>query len=212
MIQLPFDLPKSLTSYAEQFEQDPQKTITRLKAQLKNRGADAVGHFLLAWFYHLRDEDEKAIEYSLKAKNFAPGSPFFEKLHYYLAHPLTFDAWTPDAAEATGSRPSSFEKEAGPALDLDKLIEKLSRVDSEKIKPSGQGSNGVGLYLQQHDDVDDIVSETLATIHESQGKTDAAIRAYKRLKELNKGKKSFYTEKISQLKKLREQQQQEKEN
>ncbi len=207
MVHLPFELPKSLASYAELFEQDPDKTIARLKQQLQKRGPDAVGHFLLAWLYHLRDENEKAIEYSLKAKTLAPGSTFFEKLHYYLSHPNRFEAWTPEEAETADARPATFEQNPAPALDLDHLIEKLSQVESEKIKPSEGEPSGPGSTLSDgYNDVDDIVSETLATIHEAQGKTDAAIRAYKRLKKLNKGKQSFYTEKISRLKKLREEQ------
>lgn len=61
MIELPFDIPKSLASYVEQFDREPLKATKRLKEQLKKRGPDAVGHFLLAWFYHLKDKNEEGL-------------------------------------------------------------------------------------------------------------------------------------------------------
>ncbi|MDZ7693336.1 MAG: hypothetical protein U5K69_19840 [Balneolaceae bacterium] len=66
----------------------------KLKNHLKKRGPDAVGYFLLAWFYHVEGNKDKAIRAALKAKVFAPGSPLMDKLHYYLSHPDAFEAWT----------------------------------------------------------------------------------------------------------------------
>lgn len=206
MPQLPFDIPKSLASYVESFESDPLKATTRLKEQLKKRGSDAVGHFVLAWFYHLKGMDDNAVEHALKAKICAPGSPFFEKLHYYLAHPNTFEAWTPPADASEGSQSFSGAAIPGPVLDLDALIDKLAKVENERIDVSEHDNLSPASIDGISDQVDDIVSETLANIHETQGKTDAAIRTYKRLKELNKEKREFYLEQISRLKKMREQQ------
>ncbi len=206
MSQLPFDIPKSLASYVESFEADPIKATTRLKEQLKKRGSDAVGHFVLAWFYHLKGMDDNAVEHALKAKICAPGSPFFEKLHYYLAHPNTFEAWTPPPEAGDGSKSFSGNAMPGPVLDLDALIDKLAKVENERIDVSEHASLSPASIDGISDQVDDIVSETLANIHETQGKTDAAIRTYKRLKELNKEKREFYKEQISRLQKMREQQ------
>lgn len=212
MPQLPFDIPESLTSYAEHFDEDPFKATTRLKKQLKKRGPDAVGHFLLAWFYHLKDMDDQAIEEALKARIFAPGSPFFQKLHYYLSHPQAFDAWIPETSVSSQKQSSLKTDEPGPVLNLDSLIQKLSEVESERISPSEEkeGSTKSKLPISS-DDVDDIVSETLASIHENQGKTDAAIRTYKRLKELNQEKRDYYNDQITRLQKRREKRDEEEE-
>lgn len=202
MSQLPFEIPKSLSSYAEHFEDEPDKAIERLKKQLQKRGPDAVGHFLLAWFYHLEGRNEQAIEEALKARIFAPGSPFFQKLHYYLSHPQTLEAWTPDTTTTTSQKSSKAISEPGPILNLDSLIQKLSAVESHRIRPKLGEQEQEPEQKPISDDVDDIVSETLADIHEKQGKTEAAIRTYKRLKKLNKEKEEHYSAQIKRLKEL----------
>lgn len=207
MLQLPFDIPKSLASYAEHFNEEPLKATTRLKKQLEKRGPDAVGHFLLAWFYHLKGMDDQAVDEALKARIFAPGSPFFEKLHYYLSHPQAFEAWTPEVPAKKTGRPSAAPERQGPVLDLDSLIQKLSEVESKRLRPAG-GTESDGAdtakYRKRADDIDDIVSDTLASIHERQGKIEAAIRTYKRLKELNAEKKEYYGEQIERLEEIRD--------
>ncbi|MEX2602901.1 MAG: hypothetical protein WD361_01800, partial [Gracilimonas sp.] len=72
MQQLPFDIPKSLSSFVEKFNDNPEQVTQKLKRHLKKRGPDAVGHFLLAWFYHLQAKNNEAIQESLKAKTYAP--------------------------------------------------------------------------------------------------------------------------------------------
>ncbi|MGD8428664.1 MAG: hypothetical protein PVH63_13655 [Balneolaceae bacterium] len=204
MPQLPFDIPKSLASYAEHFEVDPIKATTRLKNQLKKRGPDAVGHFLLAWFYHLKGMNDQAIDEALRARIYAPGSPFFQKLHYYLSHPKSFDAWIPETQNTLAKRSTTAPREPGPVLNLDSLIQRLSEVESNRIQPkTGIQDKDVENEITT-DNVDDIVSETLASIHEKQGKTDAAIRTYKRLKALNAQKEEYYNKQIDRLKKIRE--------
>ncbi|WP_138429562.1 hypothetical protein [Fodinibius saliphilus] len=202
MPQLPFEIPQSLASYAEHFDNDPIKATTRLKKQLQKRGPDAVGHFLLAWFYHLKGLDEQAIEEALKARMFAPGSPFFEKLHYYLSHPNTFKAWTPEDLPNSSSTDSSTH-DPGPVLDLDNLIQKLSRVESKRIKPGKMESEQSSKKEGSSDNVDDIASETLASIHEKQGKFDTAINTYKRLKKRYQEKEDQYNKKIQRLQELK---------
>lgn len=205
MSQLPFKIPKSLASYAEHFEQQPFEAIKRLKKQLKKRGPDAVGHFLLAWLYHLKGMDEQAIDEAHKARIFAPGSPFFEKLHYYLSHPNTFEAWTPDSTSVSSSQKSSTTEEHGPVLNLDSLIQKLSSVESTPIRPDKKEEPTDEIHeMISADNVDDIVSETLANIHEQQGKLDAAIRTYNRLLNINPEKQEYYREEIARLKALQQ--------
>lgn len=205
MPQLPFKIPKSLASYAEHFDKEPIEATKRLKKQLKKRGPDAVGHFLLAWFYHLEGMDDQAVDEALKARIFAPGSPFFEKLHYYLSHPNTFEAWTPESDMISSQKSTQSIDEPGPVLNLDSLIQKLSSVESKRIRPyQKEGSEDDLKEKISADNVDDIVSETLAKIHERQGKLDAAIRTYERLKELRPNKREEYQEEIIRLKALQE--------
>jgi len=207
MPQLPFEIPKSLTSYAEHFEDEPIKATKRLKKQLKKRGPDAVGHFLLAWFYHLEGMDEQAVDEALKARIFAPGSPFFQKLHYYLSHPQAFEAWTPERVPRSNNTPS-ISSNRGPVLDLDNLIQRLSNMESKRIKPDEDAvaDGEPSKKADKTDDVDDIVSETLAKIHEQQGKLDAAIRAYSQLKNVRQENADHYQEQINRLEKLKEEQ------
>ncbi|WP_440998752.1 hypothetical protein [Fodinibius sp. SL11] len=212
MPQLPFKIPKSLASYAEHFDKEPIEATKRLKKQLKKRGPDAVGHFLLAWFYHLEGMDDQAVDEALKARIFAPGSPFFEKLHYYLSHPNTFEAWTPETDTASTQKSTHSIDEPGPVLNLDSLIQKLSSVESKRIRPeeTKQSEDKTKKNISA-DDVDDIVSETLAQIHERQGKLGAAIRTYERLKQLKPDKRAEYQKEINRLKTLQDQDSNEKE-
>ena len=206
MLQLPFEIPKSLASYAEHFEKHPEKATQRLKKQLDKRGPDAVGYFLLSWFYHLQDRNEEAINEALKAQTFAPGSPFFKKLHYYLSHPDIFEAWTPSTENAL-SQPSTTElNRPSPILDLDNLIQKLSTTEAQRIRPNSDmlddsGSSSTDVTRN----VDDIVSETLAKIHEQQGKIETAIKSYKQLKRIKSEKSDYFDEQIERLKSLKKQ-------
>lgn len=209
MPELPFEIPESLSSYAEHYDKDPQKAIKRLNKQLKKRGPDAVGHFLLAWLYHLEGLDDKAVDAALQAKIFAPGSPFLNKLHYYLSHPENFDAWTPDSTPSLSRRAQPGNSHS-PVMDLDNLIQKLSAIESKKIKPKTSKPPEPGEIEEEPDDVDNIVSETLAVIYEKQGKYETAIKAYSRLQKINKEKKDYYEDKIEELKKERESKEKEK--
>lgn len=206
MPQLPFELPKSFASYAEQYDGNPGKTIRRLQQQLDKQGPNAVGYFLLAWFYHLQDEQGEAVAWAHRARIHAPGSPFFRKLHYYLSHPQMFEAWTAD--EDPSSSPSQDASHGGhdePVMDLDTLIGRLSRVETKRIQPVGNIEASPS-HISLGGDVDDIISDTLADIHARQGKTDLAIKAYKRLINRNKDKEDYYQEQIRKLKKQREEQ------
>lgn len=204
MLQLPFDIPKSLASYAEHFEEDPQKATQRLEKQLKKRGPDAVGYLLLSWFYHLQEKHDAALDEALKARIFAPGSPFLQKLHYYLSHPKLFEAWTPQTNSGRDvSTPVTGRRD--PLLDLDSLIQKLSSVESKKIRPQSPTFEESKESSKVEKEVDGIVSETLAKIHEEQGKFEAAIRSYQQLKKIKKEKNDYYDEQIERLNKIKEQ-------
>jgi tetratricopeptide (TPR) repeat protein len=211
MNDIPFSLPEALVSYAIQFEAAPDKTIRRLRKQLDKRGPDPVGYFLLGWFYHRKKWREKAIEYALTAKSYAPGSPFFDHLHYFFAHPDVFDAWqpahsSPMMGQPAGSGFAGYE----PVAELETLIEKLSAFNAQ-----GQSAAGFNPSDIENDsslppgceDVDDIVSETLAEIHEKQGKPEAAIGIYKKLIEQNRKRGRYYDDQIARLQEIKESEQ-----
>jgi hypothetical protein len=199
MLELPFNIPQSLNSFAEIFETDAEKGIMKLKKQVKKRGPDAVGHFLLAWFYHLQNNQKEAIFEALKAKTYAPGSPLMEHLHYFLVHPHKFEAAVPNIHYTTEKKLVQSKRNS-PVLDLDRLIEMLEAVETQRIKmPLGAEGNDEDLSTEATE-VEDIFSETLAKIHISQGNKNAAIKMYERLIVANEERAGEYHELLSKLK------------
>lgn len=201
MKDLPFNIPQSLSSYLTQFEKDPQIAISKLKKQVDKRDPDSVGHFLLAWFYHNVGENKQAIREALKAKNYAPGSPLMEHLHYFLVHPEMFGAIIPNHKFSSGPRLNQGTR-SSPILDLDKLIELLEAVESNRIRipADGEPYNDADL-AEDAENIDDIVSENLAKIHAISGNKKEAVKMYKQLMEINVDKKSHYENQIKALSK-----------
>lgn len=199
MPELPFNIPKSLQSFVEIFDQEPQRGIDKLQKLVHKRDPDAVGHFLLAWFYHLQDDKTLAVREAMKAKTYAPGSPLMEHLHYFLVHPESFNAAVPSSSYSSEKKLLQG-KRSSPILDLDKLIEMLESVESQRIQiPTGDDYNTTDLG-EDASEVDDIVSETLAKIHVIQGNKKAAIKMYERLIVTNEDKAEEYQNTISKLK------------
>lgn len=201
MQQLPFNIPKSLSSYVEKFEEEPKQVTLKLKQHLKKRGPDAVGHFLLSWFYHLQNKNKEAIKEALKAKTYAPGSPLMEHLHYFLVHPEKFEAAIPAHSYTSSDIKLQQGSRTSPILDLDRLIEMLEAVESERIKIPAEDEpyNDTDLS-KEAEQVDDVVSETLAKIHSQQGRKKEAIKMYERLIDKNGGKADHYKDEIDKLK------------
>ncbi|MGM0506525.1 MAG: hypothetical protein ACQER4_04995 [Bacteroidota bacterium] len=199
------NIPHSLRGYLDHFQKDPDEAIDRLRRHLGRRGPDAVGHYLLAWLCHHNGYREEAVRAAWKARIFSPGSPATERLHYYLSHPDGFNAWAPDPSAATTSRPAAAAPKrtwSRPIQDLDGLIDKLSSVESRAIRmdPDKGGEPDQDLSADSLE-VDDIVTDTIAWIHESQGNHAQAIRIYEQLKENWPKKRDEYEEKIARLKK-----------
>lgn len=201
MQELPFQIPQSLRSYIEQFDSAPDKTLKKLEKHVRKRGFDAVGHFLMAWFYHIKDENQKAIQHALAAKNYAPGSPLMEHLHYFLLHPEKFDAHVPDQKIQSSGNKMLWASRMTPVLDLDRLINLLSEVESTRIQIPEEGAQKDDVDLSEDaTQIDDIASETLAVIHEKQGNHKQALCMYEKLMNKNPDKKKQYAQKIKQLK------------
>ncbi|MDR9418881.1 tetratricopeptide repeat protein [Gracilimonas sp.] len=201
MQELPFNIPKSLSSFVEKFDEDPKKITRKLSKHLKKRGPDAVGHFLLSWFYHLQNENQRAIQEALKAKTYAPGSPLMEHLHYFLVHPEKFEAAIPDHSYSSSKVKLQQGRRSSPILDLDGLIAMLEEVESHRIKiPEDDEHFNDEDLSKQSEEIDDLVSETLAKIHHQQGRTKEAIKMFKRLLEINPDKKKHYESEIKKIK------------
>ena len=200
MQTLPFNIPKSLSSYVEKFDDDPKGVTKKLHRHVKKRDPDAVGHFLLAWFYHLQDENHAAIKEALVAKTYAPGSPLMEHLHYFLVHPELFEASVPNT-EYSSQRKLQQASRTSPILDLDRLIELLEAVESQRIQISLDEDADETDLSEESTEVEDIISETLAKIHVTQGNKKEAIKMYERLITINEDKAEVYNSEISKLKK-----------
>ncbi len=199
MHQFPFKIPKSLNSYVELFDEDPIKTIKSLKKQLRKRGPDAVGYFLLAWFFHLLDDNKNAIKEALKAKTYAAGSPLMQHLHYFLVHPERFEATVP-ARAYTSNKTLIQGTRKSPLLDLDALISMLEEVESERIRIPSEDEPYDDVDLgKEASNIDDIASETLAKIHILQGNTDEAILMYKKLTKRYPERTEYFNSEISKL-------------
>lgn len=202
MQQLPFNIPKSLSSFVEKFDEDPEKITHKLERHLKKRGPDAVGHFLLSWFYHLQNKNKEAVTEALKAKTYAPGSPLMERLHYFLVHPEKFEAAIPAHSYTSSSMKLQQGSRTSPILDLDQLIEMLEQVESKRIQiPEDDESFDDSDLGKDAEQVDDVVSETLAKIHTKQGRKKEAVKMYERLIVKNKDKADHYKKQIEKLKK-----------
>ncbi len=199
MAELPFNIPQSLRSFHERFEKDPDGAISKLTQHLKKRGPDAVGHFLLAWFYHSYDDNPMAIKEALKAKTYAPGSPLMEHLHYFLVHPEKFDAAIPSTNYSSSKKLNQANRKS-PILDLDSLIAMLEAVESQKITIPGDNEPFDDTNLaEEAENISDIISETLAKIHAQQGKKELAVEMYNQLKKLNPGKAEHYQKELEKL-------------
>jgi tetratricopeptide (TPR) repeat protein len=212
MKSLPSNIPRSLHSYVELYKDDPDRAIGKLRKQIDRRGPDAVGHYLLAWFYHRKGERREAIRAAWKAKIYAPGSPVMEQFHYYMTHPDAFNAWTPADTMKRHRNIRSPHKLTHSISDLDALITKLSSVESRRIRLDASPDPGEDVpdLSEQSSQVDDIVTETLAVIHEKQGNLSQAIETYQKLTKLNDGEKADEYEK--KIRDLRARQEEEEES
>lgn len=197
-------IPSSLQIYIDQFDDAPDKTIEKLEQHVYKRNPGAAGYFLLAWFCHKNSEFERAVNFAWSAKIHAPGSPLLEKLPYYLSHPKTFDAWEPTLEKDQYKKDFSTQNPTHPITDLDSLINKLSAVEKKRIKLSEEDLKGeIDEDLSERStQVDDIVTETLALIHEKQKNYPAAIDTYKQLRKANPDKREHFTEQIFRLQAL----------
>jgi len=195
-------IPKSYQSYLEQFEENPDKAINRLTTRIEKRNTGAVGYFFLAWLHFRNKNKEKALEAALSAKIMAPGSRFMDRLPYFIQHPHAFNAWQPKKAVTEKKSSNSNSEDAYPIHDLDLLISKLSSIEPRRMSEKDLKKGDQHDLSKESVQVEDIVTETLAVIHEKQENYSAAIKTYKRLITENSSKKEYYKEQIDRLQKV----------
>jgi len=200
----PFEIPESYQSYLTKFESDPEEAISRLTTHIEKRSTGAVGYFFLAWLLLKNNQKQEALDAALQAKMRAPGSDFFERLHYFVSHPSAFDAWQPAATKKYIQKESEGET-SHPIKDLDSLIHKLSDAENKRIKLKESEQEDQDLS-ENSSDVDDIVTETLAVIHEKQKNYLAAIATYKKLIKSHPKRTDHYNKEINRLQKIKTQQ------
>ena len=197
-------IPKSFQGYIDQFETDPSTALERLENHIARRNTGAVGYFFLAWLYHRHGKNRKAVQAAMKAKMLAPGSKLMERLHYLLSHPRSFNAWEPETKREPFRKDNHSHDTAHPIQDLDLLIARLSSVERSRMKPDQQQNKEDRDLSELSSQVDDIVTETLAVIHEKQDNYPAAIETYKKLRSSSPSKKEYYDEQIFRLQQMEE--------
>ncbi|TVQ65852.1 MAG: tetratricopeptide repeat protein [Balneolaceae bacterium] len=191
-------IPVSYQSYAEQFDSNPALAISRLESRIEKRNPGAVGYLILAWFYLKNSDREKALEAALTARILAPGSSFMSRLPYFVRHPKAFDAWQPAAVRVKQKDGFQLQDESHPIKDLDLLISKLSSIGTARLESANPEYSDVDLS-NPGSEVDDIVTETLAVIHEKQNNYEEAISTYEKLLKEKPHKKETFKKKIEKL-------------
>lgn len=195
-------IPESYQIYLDQFDSDPDGTLTKLENHVSKRNSGAVGYYLLAVLSRKAGRSTDAIKFALSAKILAPGSEFFKRLPYYIQHPDYFDAWVPDSTSQKIFKEKHSPESTHPIRDLDQLISKLSKAESKRIRiPENEKEvkKAAEDLSKRSAEVDDIVTETLALIHEKQGNYEAAIKVFKQLRQSNSSKREHYDEHILRL-------------
>lgn len=217
MISFPFEIPPSLYSYLEKFDDNPVRTTEKLENQLQRRGADPIGEFLLAWFYLRQEKVGKARNHAMRAKAMASGSPLMEFLPYFIQHPQSFSAWQPSTSSKNNQITELlFSHPQYPQdTDLDHLIEQISKLDPENIRQKSieeaPHDDIEDEDEEQDDGIDDIISETIADIYEKQNRFKEAKNVYRKLQEYYPEHKEEYEKAIKRINQRIEREQRDQE-
>lgn len=201
-------VPESYRIYLDQFENDPEGTLTKLENHVSKRNSGAVGYYILAVLSRKAGRSSDAVKYALSAKILAPGSEFFRRLPYYIQHPDYTEAWVPKQSQTSTRKKKKEPQTTHPIRDLDQLISRLSEAETKRIQVPESGTDtekSAEDLSKRSADVDDIVTETLALIHEKQGNYEAAIKVFKQLRQSKSSKRDHYDEQILRLHDLIEQ-------
>ncbi|TVQ13812.1 MAG: hypothetical protein EA364_05710 [Balneolaceae bacterium] len=193
---IPVALPPSLASHVELYDTDPDKALGRLHQHMRRRGNDPVGYMLLAFMYKQAGDQKNALESALKARIFAPGSLFMQKLPYFLTHPDRFEAWITEKRKSSAVRvpdQNEFLK------DIDNLIDTLSDASPKNIRLRDDHEQAEDHVEATNRMADKIATETLASIYEMQGKTEKAVETYKLIAMRDPSRSKYCDEQITRL-------------
>lgn len=200
-------VPESYRIYLDQFESDPEGTLSKLESHVSKRNSGAVGYYVLAVLSRKAGRSSDAVKFALSAKILAPGSEFFRRLPYYIQHPDYTEAWIPQQTKNITAKSKKEPQTTHPIRDLDQLISRLSEAETKRIQvpeTAVDSEKSAEDLSKRSADVDDIVTETLALIHEKQGNYDAAIKVFKQLRQTKSSKREHYDEQILRLRELKE--------
>ena len=176
---------------------DPDAAIDLLEEAIDAAPRFLAAHVLLAYAYELDAQWDAAMEAWMQVCFFVPNSPAARKgirrvigaRHAAAQNAPAANALPPllETVEASGSAASggSGAPDAAPPTssnidDLDHLIQEL---ESARIDPDPDPDAAATPDLE--DDVDDMVSETLARIYASQQQYEQAAQVYLRLANQN---------------------------
>jgi len=192
-----FPVPPSLVAYVRLFEKSPDKAIAKMDAAFQKRRSDPV---LLAWLCWMHLEHGNRTE-ALRVANLAivqaPGSPIIAQLRYLCTHPAGFDALNP-AFSVPPPTPVTSSNDFGVPFDLDTLITKLSHASKRKISLSESAEPSVDMAMESAKR-GSIATQTLADVHEKQGRFKEALDVYHQLVAAKPEREPSYAEHIARL-------------
>ncbi|MDI6402841.1 tetratricopeptide repeat protein, partial [Balneolaceae bacterium ANBcel3] len=115
-----------------------------------------------------------------------------------------FDAWKPFRNDLSKKDPVTPVSKKHYNLDLDLLIEQLSKAEKKKIELSEEEAlkEDKGNNEAPSQSIEDIASETLAAIYEKQKRYEEALDMYGKLLKAKPENTERYQQKISDLKTL----------
>lgn len=196
---IPVALPPSLASHVDMYDTDPEKAIGRLHQHMRRRGNDPVGYMLLAFMYKQTGDQKNALESALKARIFAPGSMFMQKLPYFLTHPDRFEAWISEKRKTAAVK---FPDQNDFLKDIDTLIDTLSDASPRNIRLRDDHEPAEDHVEATNRMANKVATETLASIYEMQGKTEKAVETYRLIAMRDPSRSGYCEQQITRLQEI----------